>query len=50
MRAIAMNLLRIAVSMQPRQGRQPSQNLIRSAFYLGRSVLVLIASLGIRRG
>lgn len=45
-----LKIAEIPVSMQPRQGGQPSQNLIRSAFYLGRSVLVLIASLGIRKG
>ncbi|MGA1592858.1 MAG: glycosyltransferase family 2 protein, partial [Candidatus Nanopelagicales bacterium] len=39
-----LKIKEIPVVMQTRQGGQPSQNLIRSTFYLGRSFLVLIAS------
>ena len=44
-----LKIKEIPVVMQTRQGGQPSQNLIRSAFYLGRSFLVLIASLSLRK-
>lgn len=44
-----LKIKEIPVVMQNRQGGQPSQNLIRSSFYLGRSFLVLIASLSLRK-
>lgn len=39
----------IPTIMQNRQGGQPSQNLLKSTLYLGRSILVLIASLSLRK-
>jgi glycosyltransferase involved in cell wall biosynthesis len=44
-----LKIKEIPVVMQTRQGGQPSQNLIKSSFYLGRSFLVLIASLSLRK-
>lgn len=44
-----LKIKEIPVTMQSRQGGQPSQNLIKSSLYLGRSVLVLIASLSLRK-
>ena len=42
-----LSISEIGVTMQERQGGLPSQNLIRSAFYLFRSILVIIATLTI---
>jgi len=44
-----LKIKEIPVVMQVRQGGQPSQNLLKSSLYLGRSVLVLIASLSLRK-
>jgi glycosyltransferase involved in cell wall biosynthesis len=44
-----LKIKEIPAVMQTRQGGQPSQNLIKSSFYLGRSFLVLIASLSLRK-
>jgi glycosyltransferase involved in cell wall biosynthesis len=44
-----LTITEIPVIMQARQGGQPSQNLLKSMLYLGRSFLVLIASLRIRK-
>ena len=43
-----LSISEIGVTMQERQGGLPSQNLIRSAFYLFRSILVIIATLTIK--
>lgn len=44
-----LRIKEIPVIMQPRQGGKPSQNVFKSALYLGRSILVLIASLSLKK-
>lgn len=43
-----LKITEIGVTMQERQGGTPSQNLLRSTFYLFRSILVIIATLTIK--
>jgi len=43
-----LTISEIGVTMQERQGGKPSQNLLRSSFYLFRSILVIIATLTIK--
>ncbi len=43
-----LTISEIGVTMQERQGGKPSQNLLRSTFYLFRSILVIIATLTIK--
>jgi glycosyltransferase involved in cell wall biosynthesis len=43
-----LTISEIGVTMQERQGGKPSQNLLRSTFYLFRSILVIIATLSIK--
>jgi glycosyltransferase involved in cell wall biosynthesis len=44
-----LKICEIPVTMQERQGGKPSQNVFRSSLYLSRSVLVLIASLSVKK-
>ena len=44
-----LKICEIPVTMQERQGGKPSQNVFRSSLYLGRSILVLIASFSVKK-
>lgn len=44
-----LKICEIPVTMQKRQGGKPSQNILKASLYLGRSVLVLIASLSVKK-